>query len=110
MKNYLTLQQAKENNIKFREYGIKQMNENITSLEAFKPFAKIVPLVFTSYYDNKTHYEHTVVFIEFKGVLLRPSKRHNEKRYSFFLAESLFLRGFEDNLIAPSKVGKPVAI
>ena len=107
MKNYLTLQQAKEKNIEFSEYNIKQMNETITSFEAFKLFAKIIPLVYVSNYDGKVHFEHIIVFIEFKGVLLRPSKRYNEKSYSFFLAESLFLRGFEDNLIEPNKVGKP---
>lgn len=107
MKNYLTLQQAKENNIEFREYDIKQMNETIKNLEQFKPFAKIVPLVNTSYYDSKTHYENIIIFIEFKGVLLRPSKQWNEKSYSFFLAESLFLRGFENNLNEPNKVCKP---
>ena len=107
MKNYLTLQQAKENNIEFREYDIKQMNETIKNLEQFEPFAKIIPLVYVSNYDSKVHFEHITIFIEFKGVLLRPSKQWNEKSYSFFLAESLFLRGFEDNLIEPNKVGKP---
>lgn len=107
MKNYLTLQQAKENNIEFGEYSTKQMNENIKDLEQFKPFAKIVPLVYVSDYDNKIHFEHIIIFIDFKGVLLRPSKRYNEKSYSFFLAESMFLREFKNNLTEPNKVGKP---
>lgn len=107
MKNYLTLQQAKENNIEFREYDIKQMNETIKNLEQFEPFAKIVPLVYVSNYDSKVHFEHITIFIEFKGVLLRPSKQWNEKSYSFSLAESLFLQGFEDSLTEPNKVGKP---
>lgn len=107
MKNYITLEQAKKFGFEWNQYATNRMNEQVKDLENFKDLCTIIPMVNYSEYNNKKHFEHITVFINFKGVLLRPYKRYNEKSFSFFLAESLHVQGFERELKEPSKVGKP---
>lgn len=109
MKNYITLDEAKNKGFEIREYDINKMNEEVNDLQAFESLCKLVPLVYVSTYEGKEYFEHITVFIEFEGVSLRPYKRYNEKNYIFFLAESLTVKDFAHNLDQPNKVGKPTA-
>jgi len=107
MKNYITLELAKNYGFEWTKYATDRMNEQIKELENFKDLCTIIPMVNYSEYDDKKHFEHITVFIDFKGVLLRPYKRYNEKSFEFSLAESLYVPSFNHNLEAPQKVGKP---
>jgi hypothetical protein len=107
MKNYITLEQAKNIGLDWNEYNTNRMNEEIQSLENFKDLCKIVPMVYISNYDDKVHFEHIKVFIEYKGILLSPFKYYNEKTFKFYLANSLNVNSFYTKLVEPSKVGKP---
>jgi len=107
MKNYITLSEAEAQNLNISDYSYKKMNEELKELKNFDKVSKLVPLVFTSFYDDKTHFEHITVFIEYKGILLKPCKPYNGKSYTFYLVESLHLQNFNHNLIAPKKVGVP---
>jgi hypothetical protein len=107
MKNYITLEQAKNIGLDWNNYNTDRMNEEIQSLDNFKNLCKIVPMVYVSNYDDKVHFEHIKVFIEYKGVLLSPFKYYNEKTFKFFLANSLNVPNFYTKLVEPSKVGKP---
>ena len=107
MKNYITLEQAKEIGLAISEYRLRDMQERVSQLEPFKPFCKIIPLVYTSQYEGNTHFEYITVFLEYKGVLLVPHNNYNEKTFKFFLAESLGRRFDDHNLQEPKKVGVP---
>jgi hypothetical protein len=107
MKNYITLEQAKKFGFEWNQYTTDRMNEQIKELENFKDLCTIIPMVNYSEYDGKKHFEHITVFIDFKGVLLRPYKRYNEKSFVFSLSESLHVPSFNHNLEAPQKIGKP---
>ena len=104
---YLTLDNAVKQGFILEGFNLKQFNELVKELENFKTLCKIVPIVYTSEYDNKLHFEHIAVLIEFNGILLKPYKRYNEKSFKFFLVESLHVQGFEHDLKEPSKVGAP---
>lgn len=104
---YLLLDNAVKQGFILEGFNLKQFNELVKELENFKTLCKIVPIVYTSEYDNKLHFEHIAVLIEFKGILLKPFKRYNEKSFKFYLVESLHVQGFEHDLIEPSKVGVP---
>lgn len=107
MKNYTTLEDAQKLGLTISDYWQRDLNAKIKDLEQFKDLCKIVPMVYYSQYEGKNHFEHTVVFIEFKGVLLRPSKPYNQKTFTFFLAESLHVQNFSHDLEQPNKVGTP---
>jgi len=104
---YLTLDNAVKQGFILEGFNLKQFNELVKELENFKTLCKIVPIVYTSEYDNKLHFEHIAVLIEFNGILLKPYKRYNEKTFTFYLVKSLHVQGFEHDLKEPSKVGAP---
>ena len=106
MKNYTTLENAKLLGLEWNEYETKQMDEQINDLKNFTEICKLVPLVYYSEYEGKNHFQHITVFVEYKGILLRPYKNYNESTFIFFLAGSIRLQGFGHNLVQPNKVGK----
>ena len=107
MKNYITLDQATKQGFILEGYTLTRLNEDLKKLDKFKPFCELVPMVYISNYDNKIHFEHITVFLQYKGTLLRPSCKYNEKSFIFFLAESLHVRDFETELTQPNKIGTP---
>lgn len=104
---YLTLDNAVKQGFILEGFKLKEFNEKVKQLENFNKLCKLVPIVYTSEYDNKLHFEHVEVLIEFKGILLKPYKRYNEKTFTFYLVKSLHVQGFEHDLKEPSKVGTP---
>ena len=104
---YLLLDNAVKQGFILEGFKLKEFNEKVNELENFNKLCKLVPIVYTSEYDNKLHFEHVEVLIEFKGMLLKPYKRYNEKSFKFYLVESLHVQGFEHDLKEPSKVGTP---
>jgi len=106
MKNYTTLENTKVLGLDWNEYRTKNMNEQIKDLKNFTEICKLFPLVYYSEYEGKNHFQHIKVFIEYKGILLRPYKKYNESAFNFSLAESLYIRDFYHNLVQPNKVGK----
>ena len=107
MKNYITLDNAVKEGFILEGYNLKEVNEQVKKLEKFKPLCKLVPLVYISHYDSKIHFEHTTVFLEYKGTLLRPYCKYNESSFIFFLAKSLHVKDFETELTQPNKIGVP---
>ena len=107
MKNYTTIENATKLGLTVSDYWQKELNSKTKEVEPFKEFCKIVPLIYYSIYDGKNHFEHITVFIEFEGVLLRPSKYHNQTSFIFFLAESLHVQNFNHELTQPNRIGKP---
>lgn len=107
MKNYITLEEAKKQGFDVIGYHLNRLNEDLKRLSIFEPLCKLVPMVYISNYDNKVHFEHITVYIEFKGYLLRPSNYYNKNSYTFYLFNSVICDNFNTNLVEPNKVGKP---
>lgn len=104
---YLLLDDAIKQGYLLEGFNLKEFNKKVKDLEKFKPLCKLVPIVYISHYDNKIHFEHITVFVEYKGVLLNPFKRYNEQSFRFYLVDSLHVQGFKHDLIEPNKVGVP---
>ncbi len=104
---YLLLDNAVKQGFILEGFKLKEINDKVKELENFNKLCTLVPIVYISEYDNKLHFEHVEVLLQFKGVLLKPYKRYNGKSFKFFLVESLNVQGFEHDLIEPSKVGTP---
>ena len=100
----VTLQQATVQGYTQNDYQKNSLNSEIKDLEGF---GEVVPMVFTSIHDGKTHFEFAKALIKVNGVLLSPHKRYNKNSFGFFLAQPLRVTGFNHELTAPPKVGKP---
>ena len=100
----VTLQQATVQGYTQNDYQKNSLNSEIKDLEGF---GEVVPMVFTSIHDGKTHFEFAKALIKVNGILLSPHKRYNKNSFGFFLAQPLRVTGFTHELPTPPKVGKP---
>lgn len=100
----ITLQQATAQGYTQNEYQKNSLNSEIKDLEGF---GEVVPMVFTSIHDGKTHFEFAKALIKVNGILLSPHKRYNKNSFGFLLAQPLRVTGFNHELPTPPKVGKP---
>lgn len=102
MQNKITLEQAKKEGYILTEYSEKYLKEKLDNLKKFEGVVKIIPFVNADYYDKKA----IEVYIEYKGILLRPYKAYNESSFKFSLVENS-KNDIYHTLEQPNKVGTP---
>jgi hypothetical protein len=108
MKNQITLEQAKKEGYILTEYSEKYLKEKLDSLKHFEGIVKIIPYldVKNDIEQIKNYHDIIDVYVEFKGILLRPFKRYNETSFEFSLLNGS-KTDIKHDLVMPNKVGKP---
>lgn len=104
---YLLFDEAVSKGYKPTEYQLKRLNADIENLKEFKGLCELIPIVRTSFYDDKLHFEEASVKLKYKDYYLSAYQVNNSNAFRFYTFNAIYVYDFRVSEDCPNNVGKP---
>ena len=108
MRKELTQQEFNALGLSLTEFQQRDIELKKQSYALFNPFAEIVQTYTVIFEQEKPYFQHSNLYLNYKGHLLQPFKYHGDTGYTFMLKNSNPHNiEFRNKKEKPNKVGKP---